>query len=65
MIEIEERKRIATVTVFTPPAVPDGEPPMNMSNKKMKEVASLKFSCGIVKNPAVRVVTDWNNDAIT
>ena len=51
------------VIVFTPPAVPTGEPPMNIKIKQTIADAFVKFSCGIVANPAVLVVIDWKNDA--
>ena len=46
------------VTVFTPPAVPMGEPPINIKRRHIIAEAFVKFSCGIVANPAVLVVTD-------
>ena len=52
------------VTVFTPPAVPAGEPPMNMNIRYVRQDAGRKDSWGMVANPAVRRVTDWNSAAI-
>ena len=46
------------VTVFTPPAVPTGDPPINISISDTKEALSVKFSCGTLAKPAVLVVTD-------
>ena len=46
------------VTVFTPPAVPNGEPPINISSSDRIADEFVKFSCGMVANPAVLVVTD-------
>lgn len=51
-------KSTAAVTVFMPPAVPTGEPPMNISSKERMAVGFVKFSCGRLANPAVLVVTD-------
>ena len=50
------------VTVLTPPAVPTGEPPINISNKQRIAVVSVKFSCGTVATPAVLVVMDWKRE---
>ena len=50
----------AMVTVFTPPAVPTGEPPINISSNDTNEDASVRFCCGTVAKPAVLVVMDWN-----
>ena len=49
---------MATVVVLTPPAVPIGEPPMNMRTILTIAELSEKSACGIVSNPAVLVVTD-------
>ena len=46
------------VTVLIPPAVPTGEPPINIKNKQKIAVEFVKFSCGIVAKPAVLVVID-------
>ena len=54
--------RTTMVTVLMPPAVPTGEPPINISNKQRMAVAFVKCSCGIVANPAVLVVMDWKRD---
>ena len=51
------------VTVLIPPAVPTGEPPINIKNKQRIAEAFVKFSCGMVAKPAVRVVIDWKKDA--
>ena len=45
-----------------PPAVPTGEPPINIKSRQTIADAFVKCSCGTVANPAVLVVTDWNND---
>ena len=55
--------KTAKVTVLIPPAVPTGEPPMNIKIIETSEAEFVKFSCGIVAKPAVLVVTDWKNDA--
>ena len=52
------RNNIAIVVVFTPPAVPAGEPPINIRRQEMNTDSSLRSPCGTVKNPAVLVVTD-------
>ena len=57
-----EQNRTAMVTVFIPPAVPTGEPPIIISTSEIAEDALVKFSCGTVAKPAVLVVTDWNMD---
>ena len=57
-----EQTRTAIVTVFIPPAVPTGEPPINIKIMDTKVEAFVKFSCGIVAKPAVLVVTDWKKD---
>ena len=57
-----EQIRTAMVTVFMPPAVPTGEPPISI---KMIDTAAeefVRFSCGIVAKPAVLVVTDWKKE---
>ena len=51
-------KSIAIVVVLTPPAVPAGDPPMNISIQPKSFELSLKSPCGTVANPAVLVVTD-------
>ena len=48
----------AKVTVFIPPAVPTGEPPINIKSKQTNADALVRFSCGTVAKPAVLVVTD-------
>ena len=48
----------ARVTVFIPPAVPPGEPPMNISRIKMNLLAAVSAAISTVLNPAVRAVTD-------
>ena len=58
MEDIAEAAMTAKVTVLMPPAVPTGEPPMNIKSRQAMEVALVKFSCGSVAKPAVLVVTD-------
>ena len=53
-----EKSNTAMVTVFTPPAVPTGDPPININKSATKADALVKFSCGTLANPAVLVVTD-------
>ena len=53
----------AIVTVFIPPAVPTGEPPISIKSTEMIAEVLVRSSCGIVAKPAVRVVTAWNRDA--
>ena len=62
IMEAAVNAKTVTVTVFTPPAVPTGEPPINMSSKVKNADAFVRFSCGTVAKPAVLVVTDWKND---
>ena len=62
MVAMAEQSSTAIVTVFIPPAVPTGEPPMDISRRDTKEDAFVRFSCGIEAKPAVLVVTDWNRD---
>ena len=50
----------ARVAVLIPPAVPTGEPPTNISSEQIRAPALVNPSWGMVANPAVRVVTDWN-----
>ncbi len=50
---------IANVVVFTPPPVPPGEAPMNMSRNTMNRLAGAIAPMSIVLNPAVRAETDW------
>ena len=57
-----EQARTAMVTVFMPPAVPTGEAPISIRIMDRAAEAFVRFSCGIEAKPAVRVVTDWNND---
>lgn len=52
------QQSIAIVVVLTPPAVPAGDPPMNISIQPKSFELSLKSPCGTVANPAVLVVTD-------
>ena len=54
-----EKIMIKNVTVLIPPAVPTGEPPINMRNREIIVEGSVRFSWGIEANPAVLVVTDW------
>ena len=58
MVQNADTTSTAIVTVFTPPAVPTGEPPINIRSIATTEVAFVRFSCGRVAKPAVRVVTD-------
>ena len=51
----------AKVTVLIPPAVPTGEPPTNISKRASSAEGVVSASWGIVKKPAVLVVTDWNS----
>ena len=57
-----EQIRTAMVTVFMPPAVPTGEPPISIKIIDTAEEAFVRFSCGTDANPAVLVVTDWKKD---
>ena len=56
--ETAEANKTRNVTVFIPPAVPTGEPPMNINSSEITAEEFVKSSCGIVANPAVLVVTD-------
>ena len=62
MVANAEQIRTAMVTVFIPPAVPTGEPPISIKTIDTAAEAFVKFSCGIVAKPAVLVVTDWKRD---
>ena len=42
-VERAEANRITIVTVLIPPAVPTGEPPINISRMETKEVAFVRF----------------------
>ena len=53
-----EHARTAIVTVFIPPAVPTGDPPISIRIMDVEAEAFVKFSCGIVAKPAVLVVID-------
>ena len=57
-----EQIRTAMVTVFMPPAVPTGEPPISIKIIDTAAEAFVRFSCGTEAKPAVLVVTDWNKD---
>ena len=57
-----EQTRTAIVTVFIPPAVPTGEPPIIIRIIDTVADAFVRFSCGIEAKPAVLVVTDWKKD---
>ena len=58
MVANAEQISTAMVTVFIPPAVPTGEPPISIKIIDTAAEAFVRFSCGIVAKPAVRVVTD-------
>ena len=58
IVENAEQTRMAMVTVFIPPAVPTGEPPISIKIIDMPVEALVRFSCGTDANPAVLVVTD-------
>ena len=62
MVANAEQIRTAMVTVFIPPAVPTGEPPISIKIIDTAAEAFVKFSCGTEAKPAVLVVTDWKND---
>ena len=57
-----EHMRTAMVTVFIPPAVPTGEPPISIKIIDVAAEAFVRFSCGTEAKPAVLVVTDWKRD---
>ena len=50
--------KTAKVTVLIPPAVPTGEPPINIRKSERIAVAFVRFSCGRVAKPAVLSVMD-------
>ena len=56
---------MANVVVLTPPAVPPGEPPINIriAQNSLDSVCNAPWET--VQNPAVLVVTDWNMEAIS
>ena len=62
MVANAEQIRTAMVTVFIPPAVPTGEPPIIIKIMDTAAEAFVKFSCGTEAKPAVLVVTDWKKD---
>ena len=62
MVANAEQISTAMVTVFIPPAVPTGEPPISIRIIDTAAEAFVRCSCGIVAKPAVLVVTDWKND---
>ena len=62
MVANAEQIRTATVTVFMPPAVPTGEPPISIRMIDTAAEAFVRFSCGTEAKPAVLVVTDWKKD---
>lgn len=49
---------VARLVVFIPPPHEPGEAPMNMRIMRMKHVALLRLTMGMVLNPAVRLVID-------
>ena len=51
----------ASVVVLIPPAVPPGEPPINIHRIIIKIDAGWHCSIGILVNPAVLKVIDVNN----
>ena len=50
------------VTVLIPPAVPTGDPPININTIHNNADALVKFSWGTVAKPAVLVVIDWKKE---
>ena len=48
----------AIVVVLIPPAVPDGDPPINIKRQHTRAVDLFNPDCEMVQNPAVLVVTD-------
>ena len=58
------KKRMADVTVLTPPAVLAGEPPIYISTMEITFEAYVILPCPIESKPAVLNVTDWNKLAI-
>ena len=62
MVANAEQIRTVMVTVFIPPAVPTGEPPIIIKIIDTVAEAFVRFSCGTEAKPAVLVVTDWKND---
>ena len=55
---------MAKVVVLIPPAVPPGDPPINIRiiiENKLADFIEAMFN---VANPAVRVVTDWKSEAM-
>ena len=62
-LDRREATRIINVVVLIPPAVPEGEPPINIKIEQMIIVHLRSPSCGIVQKPAVLVVTDWKREA--
>ena len=62
MVANAEQIRTTMVTVFIPPAVPTGEPPISIKIIDTAAEAFVRFSCGTEAKPAVLVVTDWKKD---
>ena len=63
--EITVSASIANVVVLIPPAVPAGEPPINIRIHPSSLELSVSPDWETDANPAVRVVTDWNAEAST
>ena len=55
---------MANVVVLIPPAVPPGDPPMNINRHANTLDSVCSAAWDTVANPAVLVVTDWNNAAM-
>ena len=63
-VDQADKSRTAKVTVLMPPAVPTGEPPMNIKSRVIMQDGFVRFCWGIVKKPAVLVVTDWKRQTV-
>ena len=63
--EMTVRATSAKVVVLIPPAVPAGEPPINIRIQPSSRELSVSPDWDTDANPAVRVVTDWNAEAST
>ena len=53
---------IANVTVLIPPAVPAGEPPININTHIINFVEGCKLAMSTEANPAVLRVADWKKE---
>lgn len=65
MVDQADASIMVKVDVLIPPAVDPDEPPMNMRNTISNSVGVASSAMFTELKPAVRGVTDWNNDVTT